>query len=255
MAHTSFQQFLNVLRNDAARRRVGLNITDAEAEQIAGDPNLARAYYDWWVNAPRPDSSVPAGWYPAPHARNQMRYWDGGKWLASSSPTPNVGASPSSRSVTAPFTEQHPAFVVTIIAAFLSLLAILPWPYEYYIFLRWTLSITAVFVGVHAVRNKQQGWLFAAIPIFLLWAPAAFFPLDRGVWSVLNVLAAGVLVASGWFLGGPPTPRPDGKPRWEWWKIAVLSFGIGLVLALLGQPAINAVDCDLSYERAGTSCY
>ena len=253
--HTSYEQFLNVLRNDAARRRVGLNITDAEAARVASDPNLARAYYVNWVDAPHPQPSVPAGWYPAPHAGNQMRYWDGSKWLADSPPTRNAIPVPSSRTSTLPFTEEHPAFVVACIAALLSSLAIFPWPYEYYIFLRWTLSTTAVLLGVHAVRGKQQMWLFAAIPIFLLWAPAAFFPLDRGVWSFLNIVAAAVLVAAGWFLTAPVTPRSDGKPRWEWWKIAALTYGLGVVLAFLGQPAIGAVDCDLSYGRSGTFCY
>lgn len=27
------------------------------------------------------DQSPPAGWYPAPHANNEQRYWDGSQWL------------------------------------------------------------------------------------------------------------------------------------------------------------------------------
>jgi len=45
---TSFEQFNAVLRNDVARRTVGLDISNSEAERIAGDPVLARAYYDNW---------------------------------------------------------------------------------------------------------------------------------------------------------------------------------------------------------------
>ncbi|MGO2746200.1 hypothetical protein [Microbacterium sp.] len=45
---TSFEQFNAVLRNDVARRAVGLDISNSEAERIAGDPVLARAYYDNW---------------------------------------------------------------------------------------------------------------------------------------------------------------------------------------------------------------
>src|SRR3546814_4440270 len=26
-------------------------------------------------------NETPAGWYPAPHAGNEQRYWDGGKWI------------------------------------------------------------------------------------------------------------------------------------------------------------------------------
>lgn len=45
---TSFEQFKAVLRNDVARRAVGLDISNFEAERIADDPVLARAYYDNW---------------------------------------------------------------------------------------------------------------------------------------------------------------------------------------------------------------
>lgn len=31
------------------------------------------------------DQLPPAGWYPAPHANNQQRYWDGTKWLEAAS--------------------------------------------------------------------------------------------------------------------------------------------------------------------------
>ena len=256
MPHTSFEQFLSVLLDDVARRRVGLNLDDAEAARIASNPKIAHAYYDNWVNPPPPPAAPPAGWYPAPHAGGIAQYWDGVKWLASAPPSSRAPATPpASCDSSQSFMEAHPALVVACAAAFFSLLAILPWPYEYYVFLRWALSITAVFIGVHAIRSEQQMWLFAAIPIFVLWAPAAFFTLDRAVWSVLNVTAAVVLVAAGWFLSGPMTARPDGKRRWEWWKIAALTFGIGLALAFLGQPAIGAVDCDIAFERSGTACY
>ncbi len=62
---TSFEQFKAVLRNDFARRAVGLDISNSEAERIATDPVLARAYYDNWLrlrskavpNLPMPDRS------------------------------------------------------------------------------------------------------------------------------------------------------------------------------------------------------
>jgi Protein of unknown function (DUF2510) len=41
------------------------------------------------------DQSPAPGWYPAPHANNEQRYWDGTKWLEpEGSPVVNSGASP-----------------------------------------------------------------------------------------------------------------------------------------------------------------
>ncbi|HOA87383.1 MAG: DUF6804 family protein [Microbacteriaceae bacterium] len=254
MPRTSFEQFLNVLRNGEARRYSGLRLTDAEAAGVASDPEAARALYESWVGAPRPQPLPLPGWYSAPHAGNEMRYWDGAKWLEISPPAPETAAARSAGSSTRALLEEHPALVVSCIAAALSFFAVFPWGYEYYIFLRWTLSITAVFLGIHAVRSSQQIWLLAAIPILVLWAPGALIPLERVVWGTLNVVAAGVLVAAGWYITRPATRREDGKPRWEWWKIAALTFGIALVFALIAQPGNRAVDCDVRYERSGTFC-
>lgn len=34
------------------------------------------------------DQNPPAGWYPAPHANNEQRYWDGSQWLEPQLPVP-----------------------------------------------------------------------------------------------------------------------------------------------------------------------
>jgi hypothetical protein len=44
-----------------------------------------------------PDPLPPAGWYPAPHANNEQRYWDGAQWLE---PVADPGAATA---------DQHPA--------------------------------------------------------------------------------------------------------------------------------------------------
>lgn len=49
---TSFEQFIAVLGNEAARRAIGIDISDHEALRIATDPVLARAYYDSWSRQP-----------------------------------------------------------------------------------------------------------------------------------------------------------------------------------------------------------
>lgn len=59
---TSFEQFKAVLRSDYARHAIGLDISANEAERVASDPVLARAYYDNWLRlgskaAPKPPAS------------------------------------------------------------------------------------------------------------------------------------------------------------------------------------------------------
>lgn len=39
------------------------------------------------------DQLPPPGWYPAPHANNEQRYWDGAQWLEAA-PTPAATADP-----------------------------------------------------------------------------------------------------------------------------------------------------------------
>ncbi len=46
---TSFEQFTAALRNEYARRAIGIDISNSEAERVVADSVLARAYYDNWL--------------------------------------------------------------------------------------------------------------------------------------------------------------------------------------------------------------
>lgn len=45
---------------------------------------------------------MPAGWYAAPHANNELRYWDGMKWLDIAPPPPQAAAVTAQAPVVAP---------------------------------------------------------------------------------------------------------------------------------------------------------
>jgi len=45
---TTFDQFRAVLTREYGRRAIGINLPQAEAERIAADETLARAYYENW---------------------------------------------------------------------------------------------------------------------------------------------------------------------------------------------------------------
>jgi hypothetical membrane protein len=61
--------------------------------------------------------------------------------------------------------------VLLVITGCALLFAIAPWPYEYYVMLRGLVSISTVLLAFVVIRSQQYGWLFLAIPAFLLWSP------------------------------------------------------------------------------------
>lgn len=79
-------------------------------------------------------------------------------------------------------------------AATLLALAVLPWPYGYYRFLRLAATAAACILAYEARRNDSELWMVAFIAIALLFNPIFRIPLEREVWSVLNVICAVVLV-------------------------------------------------------------
>jgi hypothetical protein len=93
----------------------------------------------------------PAGWYPAPHANNESRYWDGQRWI---DPVPGAPAPPTAPAMQGAPTTMSPrasggvaiAALVVGIAAFLT--GLVPW-------LGLLLAITAVGLGVFALVKKQ----------------------------------------------------------------------------------------------------
>lgn len=88
---TSFKQFTAIHRNEYGRRAVGIELSSAEAQRVAEDPTLARAYYDNWLrsNAPSPphidvamtraDVAAPQSYIEPRHPRTQTRRADSGE--------------------------------------------------------------------------------------------------------------------------------------------------------------------------------
>lgn len=83
------------------------------------------------------------------------------------------------------------------IGACLSLFAIADLPYAYYTFNRVALTCIAITMIIIAVQVQAVSWLFALVPVAVLWNPAIPFYLDRSTWLPLNLLAAILLFAGG----------------------------------------------------------
>jgi hypothetical protein len=55
------------------------------------------------------DQTPAPGWYPAPHANNEQRYWDGTRWLESTPASALPGAGTTSHTIAGPGAPQHPS--------------------------------------------------------------------------------------------------------------------------------------------------
>jgi len=89
------------------------------------------------------------------------------------------------------------------------LLAIAPWPYEYYVMLRGLVSISTVLLAFVVIKSQQYGWLFLAIPAFLLWSPLLGVEMTRDEWLLLN-LAFGIAFLAAWKSADFENVRPEG---------------------------------------------
>ena len=76
------------------------------------------------------------------------------------------------------------------------LVAVLPLPYAYYMFLRWVVILSA---GLHlALAAQRRIWGGAAVcaGIALLFNPIAPVYLSKGVWAVLDIAAAALFCSA-----------------------------------------------------------
>jgi hypothetical protein len=163
----------------------------------------------------------------------------------------------SEKNVVPTFLDQHPALAPVLIAAFFAVIGAAFLPYGYYVFLRIVLCMTAVFIGVHAIRSKRFWWLALTVPMLVLWAPAALIHLPRSVWAVLDLIVAGIMIGAGIRIAATTKDKEDGTgPFWAWWKVALLVYGIGIIVAVVFSHggSDSSRDCVLDYERFGTTC-
>ena len=80
-----------------------------------------------------------------------------------------------------------------VTVAVLSLIALLPMPYGYYTLLRICVSICG---GLTAYIDYNAGrkdiWVWLCIAVAIIFNPIVPVHLSREIWSVLNVLVAGL---------------------------------------------------------------
>lgn len=87
--------------------------------------------------------------------------------------------------------------VIAWLGAALSVVAIFPQGYGYYIFLRWSLTALAIWISIDLYRRGAKNWLYGLVPIAILWNPIFPFGYPRPAWLLLNLAAAIFLAVLG----------------------------------------------------------
>jgi len=101
----------------------------------------------------------------------------------------------------------RPHFIPSLIAAAMLLVALVPWPYGYYMLLRWVTCAAAIYVAYKAYvwGTAWAAWAFGFVAA--LFNPLLPIHLDRELWRPIDVTAAAAFVLAVFLLRQPPIPE------------------------------------------------
>lgn len=78
--------------------------------------------------------------------------------------------------------------IASIIGLVLLFLALLNLPYEYYIFLRWAITIIALFI-TFVIWDKLENMKWMSVIIAIIYNPIVPVYLSRNVWILIDILS------------------------------------------------------------------
>lgn len=84
-----------------------------------------------------------------------------------------------------------PPWVILITAA-LCFAAIADLPYDYYRFLRWAVSVVAIFSAIQMHRINRQGWVWVLGAVVILFNPVIPISFEKSTWRIVDG-AAGIV--------------------------------------------------------------
>lgn len=80
---------------------------------------------------------------------------------------------------------------ISIIAGVLLILAIpTGWPYDFYIILRWVISVSSAIVAYGFYKSKLQAWTFVFGALVFLFNPILPVYLSKSSWVLIDLIAA-----------------------------------------------------------------
>lgn len=85
-----------------------------------------------------------------------------------------------------------------VVIAVALLLCLLPLPYGYYELVRWGGMVFFGVLAFNSYQRKQEGWTVAYAALALLFQPFFKIALGRGMWNVVDVAVAGLLLWTLW---------------------------------------------------------
>jgi len=81
--------------------------------------------------------------------------------------------------------------IVSTVSIIMLILAIPTfWAYEYYVLLRWVITISAVFLSWLAYESKKIFWFFLMGVIVILFNPIIPIHLNKETWIIIDLIAA-----------------------------------------------------------------
>ena len=76
----SFEDFRSTLLHTESRQGLGIQLSDAEAQQVHADPQASRAWYDYWL-AVSGQAELPAAFAPGPSPEQPTKKSRVGLWV------------------------------------------------------------------------------------------------------------------------------------------------------------------------------
>lgn len=91
---------------------------------------------------------------------------------------------------------QSKPYILIVAIAFL-VLALAPWPYGFYVLLRFVVSVTAGYYAYliyqHSKTSQSVFWVMAVVTV--LYNPIVpVYLYDKGIWTVLNLVTIPALI-------------------------------------------------------------
>lgn len=84
--------------------------------------------------------------------------------------------------------------LASVCTAIVLILALLPWPYGYYQFLRLIVAVSGAFLAASAYRSGERWLVVGLVSAVLIFNPLIPLHLEREQWAVLNLAGAALFV-------------------------------------------------------------